>query len=147
MTEPEIDGYHSLVRIGSGGLGDVFRAVDQATGATVAIKVLRDVSDSSVAWHRTRRELTALETLSGHPNVIRPIALLELAGGPALVMEYAPGGSVADLLDDQPSPSRRRLTVDQTVFVGRQTTGALVAAHAQRDRPPRHQAAEPADRW
>ncbi len=92
----------------------MFRAVDQATGATVAIKVLRDVSDSSVAWHRTRRELAALETLTGHPNVIRPIDLLELADGPALVMEYAPGGSVADLLDDQPSPSRRRLTVDQT---------------------------------
>ena len=68
MAEPEIAGYHSFVRIGSGGLGDVFRAVDRSTGATVAIKVLRDVSDSSVAWHRTRRELTALDDTERPPE-------------------------------------------------------------------------------
>ena len=59
-TPPAIDGYADLVPIGRGGLGDVYRAVQTATGADVAIKVLRDVSDTSVAWHRTRRELTAL---------------------------------------------------------------------------------------
>ena len=61
-------------------------------------------------------------------------------------MEYAPGGSVADLLDDQPSPSRRRLTVEQTVFVGRQTRGCAGRRPCRGHRPPRHQAAEPADR-
>ena len=66
-----IDGYTDIVRIGQGGLGDVYRATRTSTGGTVAIKVLRDVSDESVLWHRTRRELTALVSLAGHANVIQ----------------------------------------------------------------------------
>lgn len=122
-----ITGYSDLERIGHGGLGDVYRATRDSTGGTVAIKVLRDVSDESVAWHRTQRELTALRSLAGHANVIQLIELLDLPEGPALVMEFAPGGSVADLM-------RRRdgtLTVGEAVFVGRQTASALVAAHDQ----------------
>ena len=129
MAEPAIAGYHSFVRIGRGGLGDVYRAVEAATGATVAVKVLRDVSDSSLAWHRTRRELTALMALSGHPHVIGPIELIDHADGPALVMEYAEGGSVADLLRDREGKPQSCLTVQETVFVARQTAAALVAAH------------------
>jgi len=107
----------------------VYRAVESATGATVAVKVLRDVCDSSLAWHRTRRELTALMALSGHPHVIGPIELIEHGERPALVMEYAEGGSVADLLRDRENMPRSTLTVQETVFVGRQTASALVAAH------------------
>ena len=122
-----IDGYTDIERIGSGGLGDVYRATRVSTGAVVAVKVLRDVSDESVAWHRTRRELTALVALAGHANVIRLVEVLDLPEGPALVMEYAPGGSVADLMLRRDRP----LTVGETVLVGRQTATALVAAHAQ----------------
>jgi hypothetical protein len=129
MSDPAIAGYHSFVRIGRGGLGDVYRAVEAATGATVAVKVLRDVSDSSLAWHRTRRELTALMALSGHPHVIGPIELIDHTDGPALVMEFAEGGSVADLLRDREGRPQPYLTVQETVFVGRQTAAALVAAH------------------
>lgn len=129
MSEPAIAGYHSFVRIGRGGLGDVYRAVEAATGATVAVKVLRDVSDSSLAWHRTRRELTALMALMGHPHVIGPIELIDHADGPALVMEYAEGGSVADLLRDREGNDPPCFTVQEAVFVGCQTAAALVAAH------------------
>ena len=129
MPEPAIAGYHSFVRIGKGGLGDVYRAVEAATGAPVAVKVLRDVSDSSLAWHRTRRELTALMALSGHPHVIGPIELIDHIDGPALVMEFADGGSVADLMRDREGKPQPCLTVQETVFVGRQTAAALVAAH------------------
>jgi len=122
-----IDGYTDIERIGRGGLGDVYRATRVSTGATVAIKVLRDVSDESVAWHRTRRELTALVALAGHANVIQLLEVLDLPAGPALVMEYAPGGSVAELMLRRDGP----LTVGETVLVGRQTATALVAAHAQ----------------
>jgi serine/threonine protein kinase len=118
MSEPAIAGYHSFVRIGRGGLGDVYRAVELATGATVAIKVLRDVSDSSLAWHRTRRELTALMALCGHPHVIGPIDLIDHVDGPALVMEYAEGGSVADLLRDREGTPQPCLTVQETVSSG-----------------------------
>lgn len=122
-----IDGYGDIERIGRGGLGDVYRATRTSTGATVAVKVLRDVSDESVAWHRTRRELTALVSLAGHANVIQLLEVLDLPDGPALVMEYAPGGSVAELMLRRDRP----LTVGETVLVGRHTAAALVAAHAQ----------------
>ncbi len=76
-----IDGYADIERIGQGGLGDVYRATRISTGGTVAIKVLRDVSDESVAWHRTRRELTALVSLAGHANVIQLFEMLDLPRG------------------------------------------------------------------
>ena len=120
-----IDGYTDIERIGQGGLGDVYRAMRTSTGGAVAIKVLRDVSDESVAWHRTRRELTALVSLAGHANVIQLIEVLDLPEGPALVMEHAPGGSVAELMLRRDRP----LSVGETVLVGRQTATALVAAH------------------
>ncbi len=123
----EIDGYTDVVRIGQGGLGDVYRATRASTGGVVAIKVLRDVSDHSVVWHRTRRELTALVSLAGHANVIQLVELLDLDEGPALVMEFAPGGSIADLLQRRDDP----LSVGEAVLVGRHTAAALVAAHAQ----------------
>lgn len=123
----EIAGYSDIVRIGQGGLGDVYRATRQSTGGVVAIKVLRDVSDHSVVWHRTRRELTALVSLAGHANVIALVEMLELDEGPALVMEFAPGGSIADLLARRDEP----LSVGEAVFAGRHTAAALVAAHAQ----------------
>lgn len=122
-----IDGYDSVERIGRGGLGDVYRARRVSTGATVAIKVLRDVSDESVAWHRTRRELTALVSLAGHANVVQLLEVLDLPDGPALVMEYAPGGSIADVMSRRDEP----LTVGETVLVGRQAANALAAAHRQ----------------
>ncbi|NNE11272.1 MAG: serine/threonine protein kinase, partial [Ilumatobacter sp.] len=80
-----------------------------------------------VAWHRTRRELTALVALAGHANVIQLIEMLELPEGPALVMEYAPGGSVAELMLRRDGP----LSTSEAVLVGRQTAAALVAAHDQ----------------
>jgi hypothetical protein len=122
-----VDGYVDVERIGHGGLGDVYRATRVSTGGPVAIKVLRDVSDRSVAWHRTRRELTALVSLAGHANVVQVIELLDLPSGPALVMEYAPGGSVADLLLRRDRP----LSVGETAIIGRHTAGALAAAHAK----------------
>lgn len=122
-----IEGYTEIERIGRGGLGDVYRATRPSTGATVAVKVLRDVSDESVAWHRTRRELTALVSLAGHANVIQLLEVLDLPEGPALVMEYAPGGSVAELMVRRD----RSLSVGETVLVARHTATALVAAHAQ----------------
>lgn len=122
-----VDGYDELVRIGQGGLGDVYRTRRESTGAVVAIKVLRDVSDSSTAWHRTRRELTALVALAGHGHVIQLIELLELDVGPALVMEYAPGGSVGAMLARRAQP----LSIGEAALIGAHTASALAAAHAR----------------
>ena len=90
---PVIDGYSDFEPIGCGGVGDVYRAVRTATGAVVAVKVLRDVTDGSAAWRRCRRELTALLSLGGHPHVIGLVEVVAAEAQPALVMEYALRGS------------------------------------------------------
>ena len=96
MALVELPGFSGFERLGAGGLGDVYVATRDSTGAKVAIKVLRDWSDSSVAWVRTRRELQALVQLQGHPNVVHVEEVLESDGVPHIVMEFAPGGSVDD---------------------------------------------------
>lgn len=116
-------GYTDLHPIGRGGVGDVHRAVRRSTGVTVAVKVLRDVSDESAAWRRTRRELAALVALDGHAHVIGVIEVVESM--PALVMEYAPGGSVAAHLDR----AGGRVSMPEVMLIGRHTASALTAAH------------------
>ena len=92
-------GYHDVVRVGSGGLGDVYRAVRASTGGAVAIKVVRELGDREATERRVRRELHALLQLKGHPNVVQIEELIEHPTGLALVMEYVGGGSLMDLLD------------------------------------------------
>jgi len=123
----EVEGYGECVPIGRGGVGEVYRSTRLSTGADVAIKVLYHVSDESAAWRRTRRELAAMVALSGHAHVIGVIEVHDLPGGPALVMEYAPGGSVGDLLAARPAPNR----IGESVLIAEHAAKALVAAHAR----------------
>jgi serine/threonine protein kinase len=121
----EIEGFRDLVRMGSGGLGDVYRGVRVSTGASVAIKVLRDWSDESAAWHRAQRELRALVDLQGHPHVVHIEEVIEVNRLPHLVMEYAAGGSLTDLLRER----GHALSMPEVVLVAEQTASALAASH------------------
>ena len=125
MALVELPGFSGFERLGAGGLGDVYVATRDSTGAKVAIKVLRDWSDSSVAWVRTRRELQALVQLQGHPNVVHVEEVLESDGVPHIVMEFAPGGSV----DDRCARSGGRLPLVDLAVIGENTAAALAAAH------------------
>lgn len=118
-------GYVDVEQIGRGGIGDVYRARRASTGATVAIKVLRDVSDGSAAWRRARRELAALVSLAGHAHVVQVEEVLEVDGRPALVMEHLPGGSVGALLAGRGGA----LDPDEVTLVAIHAARALVAAH------------------
>jgi hypothetical protein len=118
-----VSGYADLEAVGRGGLGDVYRARRCSDSRHVAIKVLRD--DGAQSHHRVARELTALRAVGPHPHVISPIEVIELPQGPALVMEFAPGGSVAEVIR-MSGP----LTLDEAVFVGRQAAAGLAAVHA-----------------
>jgi len=120
-----LPGFTSIRRLGSGGLGDVFGAVRISTGSPVAIKVLRDWTDQSVAWLRAERELRALVELKGHSHVVHLEEVVVAGGVPHLVMEYAAGGSVGDLLHDRGAP----LSVAEVVLIAEQTASALAASH------------------
>jgi serine/threonine protein kinase len=119
-------GFIDIDPIGRGGIGDVYGATCAATGAQVAVKVLRDVSDGSAAWRRARRELEALVSLAGHPHVVQVHDVRELDGHPALVMERLPGGSGADLLARRTEDA---LAPAEAILVGVHAARALAAAH------------------
>ena len=119
----EFVGFSNVVLVGEGGLGRVYRAEKDSTGGVVAIKELTDVAEGSAAWHRARRELEAMLRLKGHPYVVSIEEILQGPNGPLLVMEYLPGGSLAERVETGPLPA------PEIVLVGQHVTQALAAAH------------------
>lgn len=107
-----IDGrYSNRSLIGSGGMGVVYQAFDNRLQRIVAIKQLTDskgLSDGLVA--RFRREAEAIARID-HLNIVRVFDTGESARGPYIVMEYCPGGSLADWLRIGPLVPRQAAEV------------------------------------
>jgi serine/threonine-protein kinase len=118
-------GYELTGSLGSGGMGEVYRARDLELGREVAIKLLPAVLAADVdRIARFRREAQILATLN-HPHVGAIYALAEDDGVLGLVLELVEGPTLADRLATGP------LSVDEALRVGRQTAEALEAAHAK----------------
>ena len=95
LREGEIFGRYQLERpLGVGGMGVVWLARHTDLGSQHAIKTL--LSDVDVD-DRLRTEGHIMASLA-HPNVVRVTDLVEIAGRPALVMEYVSGGTLAERL-------------------------------------------------
>ncbi len=108
--------------LGRGGFGLVFRAVDELSGATVAVKILDHVAAvSPAARARFQREVQATRQLQ-HPAIC-PVLDAELDGEtPFLVMPLVAGGSLAQRLQVQrragvaaPLRLQEGVTVEQSV--------------------------------
>ncbi|MFO0684338.1 MAG: protein kinase [Sandaracinus sp.] len=113
-------------RLGAGGMGAVFEAVDQSMDRPVALKVLHDGAGADPQQlARFEREARAAARLS-HPNVVGVSELVrDAAVGPILVMELLPGRSLASRIQEQgPLPE------SEVVTIGLQALDGLAAAHA-----------------
>jgi len=99
--------------------------MDLETRRAVAIKALRPgvMSSDSEALARFLREGEALRQLS-HPNIVQMIAAVEQGGLHFLVMEYVPGGSLRELLEQV-----GRLSVERAVEIALEVADALTRAH------------------
>src|SRR5689334_23556704 len=103
-------------------MGRVYRARDLMTGVTVALKVLPPEEKSDRAL-RFGHEARVLEGLT-HPAIVRYIARgLTAKGDPYIAMEWLDGEDLAARLE------RTRLSVRESVVVGRRVAEALGAAH------------------
>ena len=90
--------YRIVEKAGDGGMGEVFRAVDDTLGRSVALKCLRpEVIGNAQLVERFRSEARLLARLE-HPNIATVYTLLDEGGQIALVMEYVGGGSLEGLL-------------------------------------------------
>jgi eukaryotic-like serine/threonine-protein kinase len=122
--------YRLLSRLGSGGMGTVWRARDEVLGREVAVKEVTfphglSVADREVLRERTRREARAAARLD-HPSAVTVYDVVEEDGAPYLVMELVEARTLSDVVraDGPLSPQR-------TAQVGLSLLGALETAHAQ----------------
>ena len=98
------DRYELEVRLGSGGMGDVYRARDRLLERPVAVKVPTTTVTPASA-ERFKREARAAARLN-HPNVV---GVYDWGGGtePFIVMEFVEGRSLRAELRGPPARCRR----------------------------------------
>jgi tRNA A-37 threonylcarbamoyl transferase component Bud32 len=116
--------YKLLDRLGSGGMGVVWRAHDERLRRTVAVKQVRvpaELSGPQVEEmvRRTMREGRIAARLH-HPQLITVYDVVEDGGQPYLIMEYFPAKSLAEL---------GTLPYAETARIGAGAADALAAAH------------------
>jgi eukaryotic-like serine/threonine-protein kinase len=118
--------YQRPRRIGSGGMGDIYRARDSMLDREVAIKVLAErYAEDEATRRRFTREALASARLSSDPAIVTIFDVGEWEGRPFIVMEYLGGGSLEDRL------ARGRPPTSQALAWLEQAARALDTAHAQ----------------
>jgi len=124
--------FEILAALGSGGMGEVFRARDLELGRIVAIKMLRaEIAGNADLLQRFRREAKTLAALN-HPHIAQIYGIAEgtATEGDAepprgLVLELVEGDTLEDRIRKGPMDTREALRVAS------QIADALEAAHAQ----------------
>ena len=117
--------YRLEERIASGGMGDVWRCVDDVLGRTVAVKILLpSLLEEPGFTERFRGEARTMATIN-HPGVVDVYDYgSDPATGAYLIMEYVQGEALSRTL-----ARVNRLTAGRTMALVAQAADALHAAH------------------
>jgi serine/threonine-protein kinase len=123
MLEKSLGHYRIVEKIGSGGMGDVYRATDSKLGRDVAIKVLSGAfADAPERLARFEREARLLAALN-HPNIATLHGFEKDGDTHFLVMELVSGSTLAERIASGAIPLR------EAIPLFRQIADALEAAH------------------
>ena len=115
--------YQILQRLGAGGMGEVYRALDTRLEREVAIKTLSlEHGSQPGALTRFEQEARAASALN-HPNIVTIYELGEVDGTRYIAMELVIGQTVRELLASGPMPFRK------AVVIATQVADALAKAH------------------
>src|SRR6185436_14146471 len=110
--------------LGSGGMGEVYKAVDPTLGRPVALKVLRaELSGDPERMNRFVHEARAASALN-HPNILTIHEVGDHAGSRFLVSELVEGETLRERV------ARGPLTLREILDITIQAASALSAAHA-----------------
>ena len=113
--------YEVLECLGTGGMGDVYRARDTRLDRFVALKIVHD-SATGRSTDRVLREARAASALN-HPNICTIYEVGEFEGRPFLAMEYIAGQALSDVIPPD------GLRAEDVVTYGVQIADALAHAH------------------
>src|SRR5215467_11895200 len=123
MVGQMVGKYRVLSRLGRGGMGTVYKAVDETLDREVAIKSLNpDLSDPEVL-KRFRAEAVTLARLN-HPNIAMLFELTQHEGELLMVMEFVRGETL-EALSQRSGP----LSIDRARELCSQVLDALAYAH------------------
>ncbi len=123
MTGQLLGHYRVLEKIGSGGMGEVYRATDDRLGRDVAIKILQaSLATDSDRLRRFEQEARAAAALN-HPNIVAVYDVGMHEGSPYIVSELLEGHTLREHL--LRGPLSRRQAAD----FGLQIANGLAAAH------------------
>ncbi len=115
--------YRILEKVGSGGMGEVYRAEDLKLERQVAIKILPSwAAGDRTAVERLVREAKLASALN-HPHIVTMYAIEEAESAPFLVMEFVEGETLRERVNRCP------LDLPELIAVGSQVADALEAAH------------------
>jgi len=121
-----VDGRYRIVdRLGAGGMGATYRAIDEQTGKTVVVKIpsLALIGDPAT-FSRYQRELEIGQRLE-HPGIQKLIASGQLRGGaPYMVLDYVPGESMRAYLS-----AHAPLPIDEAVRLAAELADTLQYCH------------------
>ncbi len=123
MTGKTISHYQVQERLGSGGMGVVYKAEDTRLGRTVALKFLPLAAAAApLDLERFQREARAASAIN-HPNICTIYDVGEYERQPFIAMELLEGRSLREYI------AGRALKTDQMVDLGIQIADALDAVH------------------
>ena len=116
MLNQQIGHYRITGKLGSGGMGEIYAALDEKLNRTVAVKVIPGGGDAVL---REARAAAALD----HPFICSIHDVLQYDGQPVIVMERVEGETLQALIARGPLPAER------TIAIAREIAEALSAAH------------------
>lgn len=112
-------GFYEIVSaLGSGGVGEVYKAKDLKLGRDVAIKVLREeIAGHPERLSRFEQEARAASALN-HPSIVTIYDIGEHEGTRYIAMEYVKGKTLREILDDGPLPAKQLLHFGSRIAEG-----------------------------
>ncbi len=125
MVGTTLGNYKILEKLGAGGQGTVYKAVDSKLGRTVVIKVLpEELTAREANLKRFEREARLASALD-HPNICTIFDLNVIDDVHFIAMQYLPGRNVRQLVSGRP------LDLSSALSIAMQVADALAAAHSQ----------------
>jgi serine/threonine protein kinase/Flp pilus assembly protein TadD len=125
MLGATLDNYRILEKLGAGGQGEVYKAVDTRLGRLVVIKVLPpDLTVKEANLKRFEREARLASSLD-HPNICTIFDLGETGNVHYIAMQYIAGRNVRQLVNGRP------LELKSALSIAVQVADALATAHAK----------------